>query len=341
MEFKDYYKILGVGKTAGKDELKKQYRKLARKYHPDVNTTDKDAGAKFSDMSEAYNVLIDDEKRKKYDQLGSDWGQHQDAERPEGFDWSKYSSSGNGKARSQTVNWEGIFGKDSGKSDFFRTVFGQEFGDSKGSRYAARGQDLSAELSLSLKEAYEGGTRILAVGDSKIRIKLLPGIWNLQKIKIAGKGSAGDMGAGNGDLYITFLLRPDPECRLDGVDLFMDIPLNIYSAVLGTVLVVPTIAGKFELKIPPETNNATVFRLKGRGFPVYDKPGAHGDLFLKMVLKLPKHLTTHEKDLFRELASAGEGKADRDRQSASGPWDQQRRDQGDSQPARTNNQVAG
>ena len=310
MEFKDYYEILGVGKTAGKDELKKQYRKLAHKYHPDVNTTDKDAGAKFSDLSEAYNVLIDDEKRKKYDLLGSDWEQHQDAERPEGFDWSKYSSPGNGKARAQTVNWEEVFGRNSGKSDFFRTIFGQEFGDAEGSLYAARGQDLSAELTLSLKEAYEGGTRILSVGDGKIRIKLLPGIWNRQRIKIAGKGAAVADGTANGDLYITFLLRPDPEYRLDGVDLFMDVPLDIHSAVLGTVLVVPTISGKFELKIPPETSNATVFRLKGRGFPVYDKPGAHGDLFMKVELKLPKNLTVHEKELYRELADIAAAKVE-------------------------------
>jgi len=304
MEYKDYYKILGVEKTAGKDELKKQYRKLAHKYHPDVNTVDKDAGARFGEISEAYNVLSDDEKRQKYDLLGSDWEQRQNTDRPSGFDWSKYASPGSGEARGRAMNWEDVFGGGAGRSDFFRTVFGQEFGDAESAGFARKGQDLSAELTLNLKEAYEGGTRILSTGAGKLRIKLLPGIWDRQKIKIEGKGLPGYNGAANGDLFITFLLRPDPEYRLDGVNLFRDIPLSIYVAALGGDLVVPTISGNFELKIPPETKNGTVFRLKGRGFPVYGKPGQSGDLFLKMALKLPEKLTEREKVLFRELAAA-------------------------------------
>ena len=319
MEYKDYYKILGVEKSAGKDELKKQYRKLAHKYHPDVNTADKNAGAKFGEISEAYNVLIDDEKRKKYDTLGSDWEQQQNAGAANGFDWSKYASQGyasqgyasqgSGNTGGRTMKWEDVFGKGAETSDFFRTIFGQEFGDGAGGQFARKGQDLNAELTLSLKEAYEGGSRILSVGANKIRIKLLPGIWDRQKIKIGGKGLPGDNGAENGDLYITFLLRPDPEYRLEGVNLFRDISLDIYSAVLGADLVVPTIAGKFEVKVPPETQNGTVFRLKGRGFPVYGKSGTFGDLFLKAVLKLPGTLTEREKVLFRELASLRQGAA--------------------------------
>jgi curved DNA-binding protein len=304
VEYKDYYKILGVEKTAGKEVLKKQYRKLARMYHPDVNTTDKNAALKFSDISEAYNVLIDDDKRKKYDELGMDWEQHQNAEQAGGFDWSKYASRGNGTGNEGTraPKWEDLFGTGSGTSDFFKTIFGQEFRGREGAQFASRGQDLNAELPLSLQEAYEGGTRILSVGASKIRIKLLPGIWDRQRIKIDGKGLPGVNGAENGDLYITFLLKPDTEYRLDGVNLYKDIPLSIYSALLGADQVVQTISGKFELKIPPGTRNGTVFRLKGRGFPIYDNPEGHGDLFLKMVLKLPEKLTEHEKALFRELA---------------------------------------
>ncbi|MCX7027165.1 MAG: J domain-containing protein [Spirochaetes bacterium] len=302
MEYKDYYKILGVEKAVGKDELKKQYRKLARRYHPDVNKTDKDAAAKFSDISEAYNVLIDDDKRGKYDTLGMDWEQHQNAGQADGFDWSKYASPGNGKEGERTARWEDLFGMGSGTSDFFKTIFGQEFRGREGTQFARKGQDLSAELTLSLKDAYEGGTKIISVGANKIRIKLLPGIWDRQRIKIDGKGLPGSKGADNGDLFITFLLKPDPEYRLDGVDLFKDIPLSIYSALLGTNLVVQTISGKFELKVPPETKNGTVFRLKGRGFPVYGKSGSHGDLFLKIALKLPENLTEREKALFRELA---------------------------------------
>jgi curved DNA-binding protein len=303
MEYKDYYKTLGVGKAAGKEELKKQYRKLAHKYHPDVNTTDKNAAAKFGEISEAYNVLIDDDKRKKYDAFGVDWEQHKSSEQANDFDWSKYASAESREEGDRGQNWEDLFGKGSGASDFFKNIFGQEFRSGGGAQFALKGQDLSAELSLSLKEAYEGGTRILAVGANKIRIKLLPGIWDRQRIKISGKGSPGTKGAQNGDLYITFLILPDSEYRLDGVDLFKEVPVSIYSALLGADLVVHTISGKFELKIPPGTKNGTVFRLKGRGFPVYDKPGNHGDLFLKASLQLPEKLSEREKALFRELAA--------------------------------------
>jgi curved DNA-binding protein len=292
MEYRDYYKILGVEKTAGKEELKKQYRKLAHKYHPDVNTADKNAGAKFGEISEAYNVLVDDEKRQKYDALGNDWEQRQNSEQPRG----KRSNGG--------MNWEDIFGNGEGRSDFFNSIFGQDFGNSENSRFAERGQDLNAELTLSLGEAYAGGTRVLSVGANKIRIKLLPGIWDRQKIKIPGKGLPGYNGAANGDLYVTFLLKPDPEYRLDGVNLFKDVPLSIYIAALGGNLAIQTISGKFEITIPPETNNGTVFRLKGRGFPIYGKPGFSGDLYLKMALSIPGKLSDREKALFRELASA-------------------------------------
>jgi curved DNA-binding protein len=302
MDYKDYYKILGVEKTAGKEELKKQYRKLARKYHPDVNTTDKNAAARFGEISEAYNVLIDDEKRRKYDELGADWERYENSGQSEGFDWSKYATRPPDQEGSSAPKWEDLFGTGSDPSDFFRTLFGQGFGNRGGSRFPRKGQDLSAELSLSLEEAYAGGAKVLTIGADKIRIKLKPGIWDRQKIKIAGKGLPGSNGGERGDLYITFLLEPHPDYRLDGVDLYKDIPLSIYSAALGTALTVRTIAGTFELKVPPGTQNGTVFRLKGKGFPVYDKSGAHGDLFLRVILQLPEKLTEQEKDLFRQLA---------------------------------------
>jgi len=302
MQYKDYYKTLGVEKTVGKDELKKQYRRLARKYHPDVNTTDKDAGAKFAELSEAYNVLIDDEKRRKYDALGADWQRYESSGQKEDFDWSKYASQNRRREEEPKQTWEGGFGMGADPSDFFRTIFGQGFGSREGPRFDQKGQDLSAELALNLKEAYEGGTQILTIGADKIRIKLKPGIWDRQKIKIDGKGLPGRNGGESGDLYITFILQPHPEYRLDGVNLFKDIPLNIYSALLGATLTVQTISGKFEIKIPPETQNGTVFRMKAKGFPIYDKPGAQGDLFLRVQLRLPAKLTEQEKELFRELA---------------------------------------
>ncbi len=310
MEYKDYYKILGVKKTSGKDELKKQYRKLARQYHPDVNTADKSAGARFGEISEAYEVLSDDEKRKKYDALGSDWEKYQNSEHSDNFDWTKYSSPGTGskKGGNTNQNWEDIFGNGSGASDFFRNIFGQGFGNYEGAQHGGaqfvrKGQDLSAELAVSLEEAYAGGVKILSLGDKKIRLTLKPGIWDRQTIKIAGKGAPGSNGGEPGDLFITFLHKPHPEYLLNGVNLYKDIPVSIYSAILGTSMEIETISGKLKIKIPPETKNGTVLKLKGKGFPTYGKSTSHGNLYLKVVLQLPEKLSTREQKLFRELAA--------------------------------------
>lgn len=305
MEVKDYYKALGVERTASKDELKKQYRKLARQYHPDVNTTDKNAAARFREITEAYEVLTDDEKRKKYDAFGADWEQHQNAGQADNFDWSKYAYREGGQESASGdsgANWEDLFGGDSGQSDFFSRLFGRDFQGRRGG-FARKGQDLSAELPISLEEAYEGGARILSIGDKRIRLTLKPGIWDRQKIKIAGKGGPGPKGGENGDLYITFIIKPHPDYRLEGTDLFKDLPVSVYAAALGATLKVKTISGIFELKIPPATKNGTVFRLKGKGFPVYGKPGSQGNLFLKVVLQLPENLTAQERKLWRELAA--------------------------------------
>jgi curved DNA-binding protein len=308
MEYKDYYKILGVDRMAGKADIKKKYRELARKYHPDVNVTDKNAGIKFGEISEAYDVLTDDEKRKKYDTFGSDWEQYQSSGQTGGFDWSKYAAPGGGKDERSATDWGNIFGGNSATSDFFRTIFGQEFRGRDGAGFPRKGQDLQAELAISLEEAYRGGVKILAVGGRNIRLKLKPGIWDRQKIQIAGKGAPGSGGANNGDLFITFLIEPHPEYRLEGTNLFKDIALGIFPAMLGGTLEVQTISGKFELKIPPGTQNGTVFRLKGRGFPVYGTPGSQGDLFLRVVLRLPEDLTPQEKKLVQELAALRKGK---------------------------------
>jgi len=300
MEYKDYYKILGVEKTVGKDELKNQYRKLARKFHPDVNTTDKNAASKFAEISEAYEVLSDGEKRKKYDALGSDWEQYKTTGQNDQFDWSKYAKQGNAQAQGQKgeQNWE----------DFFGDFFGQSSRSGGGSSFARSGQDLRAELAITLEEAYAGGTEVLSIGNQKIRISLKPGIWDRQTIKIGGKGEAGSNGGGNGDLFITFLLQPHTAYRIDGTNLYMDIPVSIYSALLGATQEVKTISGTYKIKIPPETQNGTVFKLKGRGFPVYDKPGKQGDMFIKVVLALPEKLDSREIALIKELASLRSGK---------------------------------
>ena len=303
VEYKDYYKILGLEKSVGKDELKKQYRKLARKYHPDVNTTDKNAGARFAQISEAYEVLSDEEKRKKYDALGSDWERYSNTDQAEGFDWSKYASSQNGQEKASGPRWEDIFGSQSDGSDFFSSMFGRSGGARRGSRSAGRGSDLRAEMAISLEEAYEGGVKVITVGNRKIRLNLKPGIWDKQTIKIADKGAAGANGTANGDLYLTFTITPHKEYRLEGVDLFRDIPVSVYAAMLGTTLQVKTISGTFKLTIRPETRNGTVLKLKSKGFPVYGKTGIQGDLFLRVAIQLPEKLSAREKVLIRELAT--------------------------------------
>jgi curved DNA-binding protein len=303
MEYKDYYKILGLDSGAGKAEIKKKYRELARKYHPDVNVTDKNAGLRFGEISEAYEVLSDDVKRKKYDAFGSDWEQHRNSGGKDDFDWSRYAAQPGGQEGNQPgQDWKEFFGDDSTTSDFFRTIFGQGFRDGGGAGFPRKGQDIHATLTISLGEAYEGGRKVLTVGDRTIRLNLKPGISDRLRIQIAGKGAKGSGGAASGDLYITFLIEPHPEYRLDGKNLFKDIALGIFPAMLGDTLEVQTISGKFALTIPPGTQNGTVFRLKGRGFPVYDTPGNKGDLFLKVTLRLPENLTAQEKKLVQELA---------------------------------------
>lgn len=303
MEYKDYYEILGVARTAGKAEIKKKFRELARKYHPDVNVTEKNAGLKFGEISEAYDVLSDDEKRRTYDAFGSDWEQYRDSGRTEGFDWSKYAAAGGGTERASGKKREEPFGEGFASSDFFRMVFGRGYGEGDGSELPRKGQDLQAELAISLEDAYSGGAKILSLGKQKIRLTLKSGIADRQRIRIDGKGAPGSGGAGNGDLFITFSIEPHPEYRLEGTNLYKDIALGIYPAMLGDTVEVRTISGKFELRIPPGTQNGTVFRLKGRGFPVYGATGSHGDLFLKVALRLPEGLTARETKLVRELAA--------------------------------------
>lgn len=277
MEYRDYYKVLGADKKTGKAELKRKYRDLARRYHPDVNVTDKNAAVKFGEISEAYEVLSDDEKRKKYDDISAEWAQQKTSGQGAPFDWSKYAPPGNGNGEEPSGKWEDLFGNDPGSSDFFRNIFGQSFRGPEKARFAVKGRDYNAELSLSLEEAFKGGVRILSLGENEIRLTLKPGIRDRQTIKIKGKGARGINGAENGDLFLTFLLQPHPEYRLQGNDLFKDIPVSIYSALLGAEMEVKTISGTFKLKITPETKNKTVLRLKEKGYPVYGKPGTQGE----------------------------------------------------------------
>jgi curved DNA-binding protein len=297
MEYKDYYGILGVDKNASKEEIKKAYRKLARKYHPDINPTDSDATNKFAEINEAHEVLTDDEKRKKYDTLGADWQQYQSSgARTEDFDWSRYAGAGRRTAYYQG-SWEDLFGGQE-FSDFFKTIFGAGEG-----RYRMRGQDLQAELTISMEETFHSCVKIINLNGKNMRITLEPGIRDGQTIRLKGKGYPGTSGGESGDLYITLQVSPHPKFERDGDDLLTDTSLDLYTALLGGELEIESPSGIYKLKIPPETQSGTVFRLKGKGFPKYRKKGAFGDLYVRTVIQLPKKLNTREKELIQQLAS--------------------------------------
>lgn len=305
MEYKDYYKILGVDKNASKEEIKRQYRKLARKYHPDINPNDKQSERKFAEINEAHEVLTDDAKRKKYDTLGSNWQQYQDPRQSGGFDWSRYARSGNGTTYTYFEgDWDDLFGG-AGFSDFFKSFFGDDVvrQKRKKQRHTFRGQDLAAEMEISLQEAYSGCTKIINVNGRNLRIRLEPGIKNGQKIRLKGKGAPGANGGENGDLYITIKIPFHPDYKRDGDDLFTEVPVDMYTALLGGSLNVKTISGTFKLSIPSGTQNGTTFRLKGRGFPVFGKKNSCGDLFIKIDLKIPKNLSPEEREMLKKMAA--------------------------------------
>lgn len=312
MNFKDYYKSLEVSKTATADEIKKSYRKLARKYHPDVNPGNKAAEEKFKEISEAYEVLSNADSRKKYDQLGADWKKYEQAGNQGGeggFDWSKYAQGQQGRGGPQyqyTNTAEDDFGG-GGFSDFFESIFGGGFGKrtqtSGGARQrtqAFKGQDYSSEMEITLPEAFEGSSRIINVNNQQLRMKVKPGVADGQVLKLAGKGGPGASGGPNGDLYITIKIAQDPIYKRKGNDLHKDQHVELFTALLGGEVQVHTLSGDIKLNIPVETQNATVLRLKNKGFPIYGETDKFGDLYLKIKVDLPKQLTDKEKELVKE-----------------------------------------
>jgi curved DNA-binding protein len=290
MAFTDYYKILEVPKDASPEDIKKAYRKLARKYHPDLNPKDKEANKRFQFINEANEVLSDPEKRKKYDKYGEDWA-HADQ-----FEKARESQR---STRQQTEDpFAGDFG--SGEySDFFEQMFGA------GSRTRSakfRGQDYQAELHLSLRDAAKTHQQTLTVNGKNIRITIPAGVEDGQVIKLKDHGGPGANGGPNGDLYITFVVEPDPVFKRSGNDLYTMIPLDFYTAVLGGEVMVETLDGKIKLKVKPETQNGTRTRLKGKGFPIYKKEGSSGDLYITYNILIPQNLTHKQKELFTELS---------------------------------------
>lgn len=293
MEFIDYYKVLGLDKSATPEDIKKAYRKLARKLHPDLNPNDKEAHKKFQQVNEANEVLSDPEKRKKYDQYGKDW---QHAEQFEQARQSQQRTHGFGKE-----TFSGDF-QESDFSEFFNSMFGEMGGGYRQRQTKFRGEDYHAELQLNLTDVYRAHQQVLTVNGKNIRITIPAGVENGQKIKIKGHGGPGINGGPNGDLYITFHIINNTKFKRDANDLYTTVDLNLYTAVLGGEIMIDTLGGKVKLKVKPETQNGTKIRLKGKGFPVYKNEGEFGDLIVSFLVKIPANLTEKQKELFEQLS---------------------------------------
>jgi curved DNA-binding protein len=303
MAYKDYYKVLGVGQAATQDEIKKAYRKLANKYHPDKTKGDRIAEEKFKDVNEANEILSDPVKRKKYDQFGADWKRYEESgQQPGGFDWSKYTTGRSGQEHTMSQEeFNAMFGEE-GPENIFETLFGQQAGTRSGRRSRARkGEDFEAETTLTLEEAYHGSERLLKIHDQTIKIMMKPGIADGQILRVAGKGARGSNGGANGDLYITIRVAPHAEFQRKGNDLYCDKPIELYTAILGGKAQIKTMKNIVNVDIPKETPNGKVLRLLGLGMPVYGTKNEFGNMYVTVVIQLPNHLTEQEIDLFRKL----------------------------------------
>ena len=298
MAYIDYYKILGVDKNASQDDIRKAYRKLARKHHPDLNPNDKEAHIKFQQINEANEVLSDPEKRKKYDEYGENW-KHADQ-----FEQARQQQGSQQQGQQQWAGqgYSGEFG-DEHFSDFFESLFGGSGSSRRGGQVRFRGQDFNAELHLTLRQAYETHQHTFDLNGKKVRITVPAGVEDGQVIKVKGHGGPGVNNGPNGDLYITFVIAGDAEYKRMGNDLHKNVAIDLYTAVLGGDVTVDTLAGKIKLKVKPETQNGTKARLKGKGFPVYKKEGAFGDLIVTYTVTIPTGLTEKQKQLFRELSN--------------------------------------
>ncbi len=299
MDYKDYYKILGVDKSASSDDIKKAYRKLARKYHPDVNPNDKVAEERFKEINEANEVLIDPDKRSKYDRLGSSWQAYQRAGGQGGFDWSEWVTGAN---RGGYVDLNDILGgsaRSGSFSDFFEAIFGT-MGQARSA--PRQGQDYTQKVEISLEEAFNGASRVLRVGGRRIEVKIPRGAKSGTKVRVRGEGAEGAAGGPKGDLYLEIEIAPHPTFERVGDDIYTELPVDLYTAVLGGEATVPTFKGKIKLRIPPETQSGRTFRLKAQGMPHLKQPDERGDLYAKVVVQLPQNLTPEEIALFEELA---------------------------------------
>lgn len=287
----DYYKILGISKTATEKEIKSAFRKLARKYHPDLNPDDKEAEKKFKEINEANEVLSNPENRKKYDKYGKDWKHGEEYEKAKQQQQQQYQRQSSQQSYS-----------DEDYSDFFESMFGGgRFSQGQRRSPKFRGQDFNAELHLNLRDVYTTQKQVLTVNGEKIRLTIPAGVENGQVIKIKGKGGPGVNGGPHGDLYLKFIIQNDTLFKREGSNLYQNVDLDLYTSILGGEITVDTFDGKVKLKISPETKNEVKVKLKGKGFPIYKKEGKFGDLIITYHIKIPSDLSEKEIALFKEL----------------------------------------
>ncbi|WGK64025.1 DnaJ C-terminal domain-containing protein [Croceiramulus getboli] len=301
MQNKDYYKILNVDKNATTKEIKKAYRKLAAQYHPDKNPDNPQAEEKFKEINEAHAVLSDAEKREKYDTLGSNWEAYQHA----GDDWRDYAYAKEQSGRRYQGDPGSFYGQGGSAEDFssfFETFFGGRGRQrTQGSPFDFQGGDIQAELPITLTEAYHGAKRTFSLNNENLRITIKPGSYDGQQLKIKGKGQAGTGQGRRGDLYIELRVQPDDRFRREGDHLYHQTTIDLFTAVLGGKVKVPTLSGAINITVPKGSDPGKVLRIKGKGMPMYNRPGLFGDLFVEIQLRLPKDLNPDEVALFKKL----------------------------------------
>lgn len=300
MEYKDYYKVLGVGRSATQDDIKKAFRKLAVKYHPDKNPGDKAAEEKFKEITEAYEVLGKEDSRKKYDELGANWKQYENAGFGGRGGFQGFGGQGFG-ASGFSEFFERFFGGQGGRGGFdFGNIGGfGNFGGRRGRSRAMKGQDMTASLNLTLREAYFGSQRLINIGSQTIKVSIKPGVKDGQTLRVKGKGNPGVNGGENGDLLMKINIAKDNEYQRDDDDLIKNINVDVYTAILGGKIPVETMKGTVNVPIKPQTQNNSVLRLKGLGMPHYGQDG-EGVLLLKVQLSLPKKFSEKELELIRQ-----------------------------------------
>jgi curved DNA-binding protein len=325
VEFKDYYATLGVAKTASDKEIKQAFRKLARKYHPDVNPGDKAAEARFKEINEAHEVLSDPEKRRKYEELGANWRMYEQAGPGAGEPFAGWNvnvgGSGGGYRTVSAEDLRDIFGTEDPFSDFFKTFFGggAQSGERRSTRgrssRARKGRDVEQEIDLTLEEAYQGVTRRLAIkhdGHTRtVDVRIPAGVGDGSRVRVSGEGEQGQGQGGSGDLYLRIRLQPHPVFTRKGPDLHVKLRVPVTTAVLGGEAEVPTINGRpLRLRVPSTTQNGQVFRLKGHGMTQTGKTAERGDLFATVEVELPRALSPEQRMHFEALAKLEKGTKD-------------------------------